>query len=153
MLKKSTLRTVKAALFSAIGLLSLGGAAVQAQGSIVVGKDQSLRVVLNGATGSVIVGNPRIADVTVIDSRTVFILGRGYGKSNITINDTLGRPLWNSVVTVAQTDASAVTLYKGAEPVTMICTQTCVAQETEEKGGSTITLPTQNVGSPVPTNP
>ena len=46
-------------------------------GSLNVGIDQAQRVQLRGPAGSVIVGNPAIADVTVVDSNTLYITGKG----------------------------------------------------------------------------
>ena len=39
--------------------------------------DRSVRVRLTGGAASVIVGNPQIADVTVVDANTLFITGKG----------------------------------------------------------------------------
>lgn len=116
-------------------ILVQGGAPGVGSGPFIVQKDHSVRLSLNGTAGSIIIANPRIADVTVVDSRTVFIMGRGYGKTDITITDLSGRTLWQAEVSVLQNDPNAVTLYRGSRPARMVCAQTCVEQETNEGGG------------------
>ncbi|HTN40087.1 MAG TPA: pilus assembly protein N-terminal domain-containing protein, partial [Asticcacaulis sp.] len=65
---------------------------------LVVEKNHSARISLSGAAGSVIVANPAIADVNVIDSRTVYIVGKGFGNSSVIITDQMGRPLFDGEV-------------------------------------------------------
>src|SRR5690606_37026730 len=52
--------------------------------------DQATRVQLRAPAGSVIVANPRIADVAVTDARTLFITGKSYGLTEIIAVDALG---------------------------------------------------------------
>ena len=59
--------------------------------SLNVEIDQAQRVQLRGPAGSVIVGNPAIADVTVVDSNTLYITGKGYGVTEIVAVDAIGR--------------------------------------------------------------
>jgi len=55
------------------------------------GSSQSYKVELNkteivrlpGAAASVIIGNPKIADVTVQSSDVLFVVGRGFGETNL----------------------------------------------------------------------
>jgi Flp pilus assembly secretin CpaC len=116
------------------------GAAPQAnaQSQITVEKDQSLRISLKAPAGNIIVANPRIADVTVVDSRTLYIIGRGVGTSGITITDASGRTLWDASVLVSLTRANAVTLYRGTQSVINVCMNTCV----EVTSGVSGTTPT-----------
>jgi Flp pilus assembly secretin CpaC len=45
--------------------------------SLNVEIDQARRVQLRGPAGSVIIGNPEIADVTVVEANTLYITGKG----------------------------------------------------------------------------
>jgi len=69
-------------LLIAAGLLlaaAVPGAAQAQSQALNVEIDQSARIQLRGQAGSVIVGNPQIADVTVVDANTLFVTGKGYG--------------------------------------------------------------------------
>lgn len=119
LLKRLGLVAMTAALMASAGQAS-------ALNQVTVEKDQSLRVALKGSAGNVIVTNPRIADVTMIDSRTLYIIGRGVGSSGITVTDAYGRSIWEASVLVTTTSANAVTLYRGTQPVVNVCVNTCV---------------------------
>lgn len=87
--------------------------------------DQTTRINLRGAAASVVVGNPAIADVTVVDERTVFLSGRGYGVTEVVVLDPLGRTLWQGEVVVTQPTQGAVTVYRGSTATEMACAQSC----------------------------
>ena len=93
---------VLATAFSAFG--------VSAAQRLVVEKNHSTRISLKGAAGSVIVANPAIADVSVIDSRTVYIVGKGFGNSSVIITDQMGRPLFDGEVVVTASQKGAITV-------------------------------------------
>ena len=60
-----------------------------------------LRVALPASAGSVIVANPAsIADVNVVDSHTIYVIGRGFGSSAVTILDRAGRPIFDGQILV-----------------------------------------------------
>lgn len=112
---------VLATAFSAFG--------VSAAQRLVVEKNHSTRISLKGAAGSVIVANPAIADVSVIDSRTVYIVGKGFGNSSVIITDQMGRPLFDGEVVVTASQKGAITVYKGLTPSLMVCSTICTSEE------------------------
>ena len=71
---------------------------------------------------TVYVGNPSIADINMIDSRHAFILGKGYGNTNIVALDHDGEQVSNTHVSVMAREDSTVTLQSGASRVTYSCT-------------------------------
>lgn len=117
------------ALVLAAVFIASGASAAQ---RLVVEKNHSARISLSGAAGSVIVANPDIADVNVIDSRTVYIVGKGFGNSSVIITDQMGRPLFDGEVVVTASQKGAITVYKGLTPSLMVCSTIC----TSEEGGS-----------------
>jgi hypothetical protein len=74
--------------------------------------------------GTVVVGNPSIADIS-INGNQVFVHGKGYGNTNIIILDTKGNQLANFDVTVKQSTANAVTVYKGGSRYSLACDPIC----------------------------
>ena len=87
--------------------------------------DQATRVQLRAPAGSVIVANPRIADVTVTDARTLFITGKSYGLTEIIAVDALGRPLFQSQVVVSTGSTGSVRVWRGAQATEMACGSSC----------------------------
>ena len=61
----------------AAALLAGPGLAIAQSSRISVEIDQAQRVLGSGPAGSVIVGNPEIADVTVVDANTLYNPGMG----------------------------------------------------------------------------
>lgn len=115
------------AVGSASALLALTAvAAAQAQARpLNVEIDHATRVQLRAPAGSVIVANPKIADVTVVDANTLFITGKGYGVTEIVAVDALGRPLFQSQVVVSAGSSGSVRVWRGAQATEMACGASC----------------------------
>lgn len=112
-------------LFAAAALLALPAAAAAQSRPLNVDIDQSTRVQLRAPAGSVIVGNPLIADVTVVDANTLFITGKGYGVTEVVAVDVLGRTVFQSQVVVTAGDSGRVRVWRGAQATEMACASTC----------------------------
>lgn len=116
-------------LLSALGaavLLAGPGLAIAQNARISVEIDQARRVQLSGPAGSVIVGNPEIADVTVVDANTLYITGKGYGVTEVVAVDPIGRTVYQSQVVVTAGDgAGRVRVWRGAQATEMACASSC----------------------------
>lgn len=121
------------ALAGALSLIAVSASA--AGGRTVIEKNHVMRVSLSAPAGSVIVGNPEIADVNIVDSRTIYILGKGFGSSAVTVTGRDGRALFDGEIVVTAAQKSGVTVYKGLKPSLMICSTVCVPEQTEEGAG------------------
>jgi len=93
--------------------------------AMIVPINHAERLNLGGAAASVIIGNAAIVSVTVVDSHTVYVMGKGPGTTNVTILDRAGKPIFASEMTVAAV-GSNVTLYRGDKRVTVNCAYGCV---------------------------
>jgi Flp pilus assembly secretin CpaC len=92
--------------------------------------DEVQTITFGKPVSTVYVGNPSIADINMIDSRHAFILGKGYGSTNIVALNAQGTQVSNTRINVlANTDhQSVVVLNRGAARVTYSCTaQHCEA--------------------------
>ncbi len=99
--------------------------------------DHSMRLNVAGSAASVVVGNPQVADVTVVDSHTVFVSGRGYGETDVVVLDGAGRTIYSGEVMVGQQSAGQVSVYRGSERTDMACAPGCeVSFRSPTKGGS-----------------
>jgi fucose permease len=67
------------------------------------------------------VADPAIADVTMIDKRHGFVLGKSFGTTNIIALDATGREVSNSHVVVSGAGGAVVTLHKGVLQFTYNC--------------------------------
>lgn len=95
-------------------------------GSMNVEIDQTQRVQLRGPAGSVIVGNPAIADVTVVDANTLYITGKGNGITEIVAVDTIGRTVFQSQIVVTDGAGSGrVRVWRGGQATEMACASSC----------------------------
>ena len=105
----------------AVALLIAGSARAE---SLTVALDHAERLNVRGAAANVVVGNPGVADVTVVDSRTLYVMGRGYGSTGLNVTDAAGRTLYAGDVTVVR-PASSVSVYRGISRAEFACAPAC----------------------------
>lgn len=115
-----------AAVVAAAAILAAPAIVAAQSASLNVEIDQARRVQLRGPAGSVIVGNPQIADVTVVDANTLYITGKGYGVTEVVAVDTIGRTVFQSQVVVTAGDGGGrVRVWRGATATEMACASSC----------------------------
>ena len=105
-------------------------------GALNVEIDRSARVQLNGPASSVIVGNPAIADVTVVDANTLFIVGKGYGVTEVVAVDGVGRTLFQREIIVTGGSTGTVRVWRGAQATEMACGSSCAPSLRKAEGAS-----------------
>ncbi len=114
------------AALAAAAVLLVPAVGTAQSGTLNVEIDQARRVQLRGPAGSVIVGNPEIADVTVVDSNTLYITGKGYGVTEIVAVDAIGRTVFQSQVVVTDgAGAGRVRVWRGGQATEMACASSC----------------------------
>ena len=109
----------------AFALVAAPIAAHAQNGPLNVEIDRSTRVQLRGAAASVIVGNSQIADVSMVDANTLFIVGKGYGVTEVAVVDAIGRSLFQNQVVVTGGTAGAVRVWRGGQMTEMACASSC----------------------------
>lgn len=117
-------RSVFAALF-AVAAVAAPAAALAQSAPLSVEIDRSARVQLRGAAGSVIVGNPAIADVQVVDANTLYIVGKGYGVTEVVAVDGIGRILFQNQIVVTAGNTGMVRVWRGTQQTEMACAASC----------------------------
>jgi len=93
--------------------------------AIMVPINHATRINVRGVAASVVVGNPSIASVTVVDTHTLYIMGRGPGSTNVVVLDKSGRTLFTQDVTVSASGAH-ISLYRGEKRIQVSCSYGCV---------------------------
>lgn len=127
-------RTFKSHLIA----LALGAASTLALSGAMAGTaaaaDPVFRVDLNktqilrlpASAGSVVIGDTKIADVTVHSPTTLLVVGRGYGETNLVILDRNGHTMVDADIQVTSTPSShGVRLFKAADRQTYSCAPYC----------------------------
>lgn len=108
-----------------IVLTTLAAAGAAVAQSLPVRVDQATRVSVSSAIRDVVIGNPAIADVTVMDATSVLVTGKRYGVTSLMIVDQRGRTVLNREVVVSGSDDAHVTIYRGPRVSTFACAPTC----------------------------
>ena len=87
-----------------------------------LGLDEVHTLTFGSPVSTVYVGNPSIADVTMIDARHAFVQGKGYGRTNIVALNHDNMMVFNTHVTVTGGEGGGtVTLNRGSQRVTLSC--------------------------------
>jgi len=111
----------RAHLLVASFAMTAGFSASAMAGAIAVPIDQARVIAFERPATTVFVGNPAMADVTVIDPTHVFVLGKAFGATNLIALDARGAVLANDALTVEGHVASTVTLNLGSVQQTYAC--------------------------------
>jgi hypothetical protein len=94
--------------------------------TITVSLDGTKLVRMPAAAASVSIGNPMVAGIAMDSSRTVFITGRQWGRTNLFVLDSSGHTIMSVPVEVASTDAKVVSVFRGGvNPLSYACANTC----------------------------
>lgn len=120
-----------AAFFSLCAAAAAHGAApTPAARTMSVAAGQAVTVALNGAAREIVVGDPQIADVSVVNDRTLVILGKRVGVTSLFAFDAQGRSLAGGQVLVTDVAADAVTVQRGATASSYACQDRCMTLTT-----------------------
>lgn len=118
-LKRQTLDIAALALAASLAAVTMARAA-----TVTLPIGHATRVAVAGQATAIVVGSPNVADVTVVDSRTLFITGRNYGSTNIIALDRYGQTVYSGDVVVSPGD-STVKVYRGSARTEFACAPTC----------------------------
>jgi Flp pilus assembly secretin CpaC len=112
-------------LIAACLALIAAPALAQPAAQLSVPIDQSVRVGFSGRARDVVVGNPAIADVTLLDAGAAMILGKAYGVTSIAAFDAEGRTIFSRKVVVVAGDDNQLAYYRGAQLNNYTCAARC----------------------------
>lgn len=110
-------------------------------GALNVEIDRSARVQLRGTAASIIVGNPQIADVSLVDANTMFIVGKGYGVTEVVAVDGVGRTLFQREIVVTGGSTGSVRVWRGAQATEMACGASCTPSVRSPSASAAPTAP------------
>ncbi len=111
-----------AALLAAAPALAAGKPVAPKNEFVALALDEVHTLTFRAPVSTVYVGNPTIADVTMIDARHAFVQGKGYGRTNLVALNRDNVQVFNTHITVTGNDSGGtVTLNRGAQRVTLSC--------------------------------
>lgn len=91
--------------------------------SVVI--DRAAILSVSRPASTVVVGNPAIADATILDNQTLVITGRSFGTTNLIILDPDGKQIRDELVSVSLADDHGVTIHRRVTRQTFSCTPAC----------------------------
>ena len=93
--------------------------------SVDLNKTEIVRLPENA--GAVVIGNPEIADVTVHSANTLFVVGRGYGETNLVVLNSIGHTIMNAnIQVISKPPSNGVRLYNGKMRESYSCSPYCL---------------------------
>lgn len=92
---------------------------------LTVGLDRVVNIRLWGAASTVVVGNPAIADVNLVNGRSLLITGHAVGQTSIMVLDSSGRETFHQTILVGAADAGHVSVQRGAQATDYSCSPRC----------------------------
>ncbi|WP_250955688.1 pilus assembly protein N-terminal domain-containing protein [Rhizobium sp. CG5] len=108
-------------------------------------EDDLLRVYMDHArvlkldrpVSKVIVGNSKVADATVADSKTIVLTGRSFGTTNLVLLDSEGNAIVDERILVSIDEGNSVRVFKQTQRTVLSCTPNC--EQHSDTGSTTST--------------
>jgi hypothetical protein len=99
----------RAAMLVGFGLICGTPCAAIPMETLVVQIDHARTIKIPSGTQTLIIGNPMIADVTMLKQGSIMVLtGKGFGETNFIALDASGKPLIESTIQVVASDGALV---------------------------------------------
>lgn len=127
-----------------IALFLVSGPAL-AQPDVTVQVDQTQLVNLDVPAATVVVGNTSIAEITIIDNNTFFVLGKSFGVTNLIALDEAGQEISNIRVTVNNQLGRTVVVMRGNAQASYSCAPVCNPIPTQGDAQATFEMVTGQV--------
>jgi Flp pilus assembly secretin CpaC len=102
---------------------TLPGAAMAQALTVTI--DQAQRLTISRPAKDVIVGNPALVDVAILDEHHLLLTGKAYGVTNLVVTDPLGREILQRQMIVSAPEQNRVTVYRGADASSYACAGKC----------------------------
>jgi hypothetical protein len=90
--------------------------------------DQSQLINIPRPAATVIIGNPAIADATILDQRTVVITGHSFGTTNVIILDEDGAKIASEFIAVQGFADNSVIVHRPLGRQTFSCVPSCAPE-------------------------
>ena len=123
------MRFISLKAFLALGVIAFTpgfASAGPASGHYSVELNKTEVVYLPSSAGAVVIGNPAIADVSIHSANTIFVVGRGFGETNLVVLNAAGHKIMDADIQVVNNlPAHGVRVYNGSDRETYSCAPYC----------------------------
>jgi hypothetical protein len=93
--------------------------------TLAVPIDQTTVVSLPAAARDVVIGNPLIIDVNLLNARSALVMGKAYGVTSLQVFDEHGRSIYARQIVVSASDDNRVAFYHGPNVTNYACSPRC----------------------------
>jgi Flp pilus assembly secretin CpaC len=130
------LRAVPSAALGLAATIAIAQSAhAQASAPLMVSAGQAARLSLSAPVRDLVVGDPTVADVSLVNDRTLVILAKKVGSTTVLAFDARGQALADRQIVVSGIPAGGVVVQRGGLSATYACAASCsplVAPEAAE---------------------
>lgn len=121
---------LRAVLCAALGLAATTASAQSAHAQsggapLMVSTGQAARISLSAPVRDLVVGDPTVADVSLINERTLVILAKKVGSTTVLAFDARGQALADRQIVVSDIPAGGVVVQRGGTSATYACGASC----------------------------
>ncbi len=125
MFRVRTLRIRAAVLGAILAAAAPARAAGPAPELVRVVLDQAMILKLERQAATVVIGNPVIADATIVQNGALIVLtGKSYGRTNMVLLDAAGQEIMSKIIEVSQ-PRHVVTVHRGSQRASYDCQTRC----------------------------
>jgi len=94
-----------------LALIASSSSIAVAQSALTIDLDGERRIVLKAPAKDVVIGNPSVADVTLVSPTDLIIIGHTPGRTRLLVLDSDQVPLVDQIVIVTQGDSGLVSVF------------------------------------------
>lgn len=114
-----------AALTVSLTLVATVAGAQSKSAPLTVSTGQAARLSLSAPVRDLVVGDPAVADVSLVNDRTLVILAKKVGSTSILAFDARGNALADRQIVVSDVPAGGVVVQRGGASATYACGASC----------------------------
>lgn len=115
----------KLAQIALMGLATLAVAQTATAQQFIVEAHKTKQLNLRGQAATIVIGDPRVADVAVHDENLIFITGRTFGTTNLLIYNADGKSIFDGDVVVTTNTSNFLSINRAGQTNSYDCTPRC----------------------------
>lgn len=119
------MRRLPLALCAAFALVATAAGAQSTGAPLTISAGQAARITLSAPARDLVVGDPTVADISLVNDRTVVVLAKKVGATSVLAFDARGQALADRQIVVSDVPAGGVVVQRGGASVTYACSANC----------------------------
>ena len=115
----------KLAQIAIISFAAIAAAQTATAQQFTVEAHKTKQLKLRGQAATIVIGDPRVADIAVHDENLIFVTGRTFGTTNLLIYNADGKSIFNGDVVVTTNSSNFLSINRAGETNSYDCTPRC----------------------------